>query len=65
MLTRYWSLSQHGQLQNKIKGLATKYTIEKWPIASYPQQPKQLVTFHITELRFSLFLSISSFSVLK
>ena len=35
MLTRYWSLSQHGQhqpLSIQIKGLATKYTTVKWPL---------------------------------
>ena len=45
MLTRYWSLSQYGQL----KGLATKHTTIKWPITN-KQAQKQTENKSLTEI---------------
>ena len=44
MLTRYWSLSQHGQL----KGLATKHTTIKWPFTN-KQAQKQTENKSLTQ----------------
>ena len=45
MLTRYWSLSEHGQL----KGLATKHTTIKWPFTN-KQAQKQTENKSLTQI---------------